>query len=552
MSPIQNSTTVNAPNAPQAVRPVSPDSVTASFLENQSQISLPNSPLTLKLALQEAMQVLLKSMEQALTHLDQALEVFPDDLRQLVQQKMADTLFPEAQPAISKGVQAGLTSTRHFIDNLSGVMKELDITLSELKTLPQEVQAWLTQQQPENDAKGVKNLLVFLQTLSLAENNQQAVGKPEIVPQAKTNQEEPTQQSNSQANSSESVSWQDSQQGTQEKLRKVLIGLVLERMQPEIKNERKLVESNINQPKLTAQENVQENVQEQVQNHDISQAKTSDKNEIIPSRFVQSEQDAEVPRKGAFKEQAISNNDTATEASETLLKNSLKSLPDILQNLATRLDKFREVQQKLSEPQQQVVQKQLDQGESVLPEPLRQLLSTPDRKELKEALILERWSDASPWLKQSEVNLKTLKSTMQETIKLFQKPGATPEALQPQGAEGAKILTFSLPLMLDPRHTPYPAYVHVYQYDNRDKTQNNDENKSSSTVSSVETWLRICLQTDHLGVVDMLFYLKDQQVDVRIRFPDSEHAREFRAFSDVLRSKFSKDELIIKDLSVFS
>lgn len=548
MSPIQNSTTVNAPNAPQAVRPVSPDSVTASFLENQSQISLPNSPLTLKLALQEAMQVLLKSMEQALTHLDQALEVFPDDLRQLVQQKMADTLFPEAQPAIGKGVQAGLTSTRHFIDNLSGVMKELDITLSELKTLPQEVQTWLTQQQPEKDAKGVKNLLVFLQTLSLAENNQQAVGKPEIVPQAKTNQEEPTQQSNSQANSSESVSWQDSQQGTQEKLRKVLIGLVLERMQPEIKNEQKLVESNINQPKLTAQENVQE----QVQNHDISQAKTSDKNEIIPSRFVQSEQDAEVPRKGAFKEQAISNNDTATEASETLLKNSLKSLPDILQNLATRLDKFREVQQKLSEPQQQVVQKQLDQGERVLPEPLRQLLSTPDRKELKEALILERWSDASPWLKQSEVNLKTLKSTMQETIKLFQKPGATPEALQPQGAEGAKILTFSLPLMLDPRHTPYPAYVHVYQYDNRDKTQSNDENKSSSTVSSVETWLRICLQTDHLGVVDMLFYLKDQQVDVRIRFPSSEHAREFRAFSDVLRSKFSKDELIIKDLSVFS
>lgn len=83
------------------------------------------------------------------------------------------------------------------------------------------------------------------------------------------------------------------------------------------------------------------------------------------------------------------------------------------------------------------------------------------------------------------------------------------------------LLTFTNTLLFDPQGTPYPMYWHLYHQQQKD-AQGRD-------TGEFETWLRVCLETENMGTVDVVFrYYDEKALDVRLRFEGEEGAEAFR------------------------
>ncbi|MBP1764164.1 MAG: hypothetical protein H6Q65_1222 [Firmicutes bacterium] len=85
------------------------------------------------------------------------------------------------------------------------------------------------------------------------------------------------------------------------------------------------------------------------------------------------------------------------------------------------------------------------------------------------------------------------------------------------------VATFAFPLYLEPGKTPYPAYVHVYCQDERED--------STGAIQGKETWMRFCVGTENIGIVDIVFHLYgDNQLDVKVGFANNTAADEFKEY----------------------
>ena len=83
------------------------------------------------------------------------------------------------------------------------------------------------------------------------------------------------------------------------------------------------------------------------------------------------------------------------------------------------------------------------------------------------------------------------------------------------------LLTFTNTLLFDPQGTPYPMYWHLYHQQQKD-AQGRD-------TGEFETWLRVCLETENMGTVDVVFrYYDEKALDVRLRFEGEDGADAFR------------------------
>ncbi|WP_155836731.1 flagellar hook-length control protein FliK [Anaeroarcus burkinensis] len=83
------------------------------------------------------------------------------------------------------------------------------------------------------------------------------------------------------------------------------------------------------------------------------------------------------------------------------------------------------------------------------------------------------------------------------------------------------LLTFTNTLLFNPQGTPYPMYWHVYHQQKQD-AQGRD-------TGEFETWLRVCLETENMGTVDVVFrYYDEKALDVRLRFEGEDSAEAFR------------------------
>ena len=83
------------------------------------------------------------------------------------------------------------------------------------------------------------------------------------------------------------------------------------------------------------------------------------------------------------------------------------------------------------------------------------------------------------------------------------------------------LLTFTNTLLFDPQGTPYPMYWHLYHQQQTD-AQGRD-------TGEFETWLRVCLETENMGTVDVVFrYYDEKALDVRLRFEGEDGADAFR------------------------
>jgi len=105
-------------------------------------------------------------------------------------------------------------------------------------------------------------------------------------------------------------------------------------------------------------------------------------------------------------------------------------------------------------------------------------------------------------------------------------------------------LSFSVPLRVA-EGVYYPAHLHIYH------EEKNNKNQGDHVERQFETWLRVCVETEHIGVVDSVFRLYgNHQLDVRVIFPDPLAAEEFTQDIPKIREHVTKGKLDLNDIIV--
>ncbi len=173
-----------------------------------------------------------------------------------------------------------------------------------------------------------------------------------------------------------------------------------------------------------------------------------------------------------------------------------------------------------------------------LPEKVRQAAEFHNLPALRDALVWQKVADSLPWLKLS-------RETLQQTHKTLLEMAAAQPASQQSTVEtaGQKVLVMTMPLFFADGRA-YPAYIHI----SRDREQHDNP-----AAPVRETWLRLCVVTDNIGAVDMVFHLRgEQQLSIRVSFADKEAGEEFRGVLGDLRGALAESELSLADIAVVS
>ena len=116
------------------------------------------------------------------------------------------------------------------------------------------------------------------------------------------------------------------------------------------------------------------------------------------------------------------------------------------------------------------------------------------------------------------------------------------------GASGEKqaehsVLTFSVPLQVAPG-VHYPAHIHIYH-------QEKEETNSQLSERQFETWLRVYVDTENIGMVDSVFRLYgENKLDVRVTFPSTVAADEFSQVLADIKKNLDDTSLNLTEIMV--
>ena len=101
-----------------------------------------------------------------------------------------------------------------------------------------------------------------------------------------------------------------------------------------------------------------------------------------------------------------------------------------------------------------------------------------------------------------------------------------------------------IPLYLAPGESSYPTYLNVYDESNRD---------NETGVEKKETWVRICILTDHIGAAELTFRIYEgDQLDMRFYFSQGETAGVFATYVDDLRESLKDVNLQLGEIRIGS
>lgn len=108
--------------------------------------------------------------------------------------------------------------------------------------------------------------------------------------------------------------------------------------------------------------------------------------------------------------------------------------------------------------------------------------------------------------------------------------------------ENQRSLSFMMPLYMGENEKSYPTYVHVYD----EKKKNNE-----TGIEAKETWLRLCLLTENIGAVEMVFRLYEQQnLNIRLSFSDEAAVKSFTDYIPEVKASMEDSSLVLTDLKV--
>lgn len=130
-----------------------------------------------------------------------------------------------------------------------------------------------------------------------------------------------------------------------------------------------------------------------------------------------------------------------------------------------------------------------------------------------------------------------------ETVRQLAQALQRPVVWEAETAPKHSLLTFTSTLLAQPQGPPQAMYWHVYHQ--------LQEDAQGRPTGEFETWLRVCLETEHLGLVEAVFRHYDgQALDVRLRFEGEAGAAAFRDLLPEVRQSVGRLPLALGDIWV--
>jgi len=173
-----------------------------------------------------------------------------------------------------------------------------------------------------------------------------------------------------------------------------------------------------------------------------------------------------------------------------------------------------------------------------IPEMVRQAAAFHNLPELEEALVRQKMADSLPWLKLPAETLRQASRAVNEMAAAWPQ---TDQAAAETPA-GQKVLVMTMPICFADGRS-YPAYLHI----SRDREQPGE----GDAAADRETWLRLCVATENLGAVDMVFHLRGgQQLSIRVAFGNRDAGEDFRRALPDLRQALAASPLTLTDIAV--
>jgi len=209
--------------------------------------------------------------------------------------------------------------------------------------------------------------------------------------------------------------------------------------------------------------------------------------------------------------------------------------------LTSLRQKCRQMIQSLPPDDRTAFRQLTDNMEESIPEKIRQAAVQHNIPELRQTWVIQRLAAAREWLATPPEVLRQASQTLHEMAASIPRASSdTPS----EATSGQNSLNMVIPLYFGEDKKAYPAYIHVY----RDK----DENSGKTDGTTAETWLRVCISTQNIGIVDMVFHIYgDKQLNIRLNFSDASLAGKFKENIAAIRTKLDKDSpLTLADFNV--
>lgn len=214
---------------------------------------------------------------------------------------------------------------------------------------------------------------------------------------------------------------------------------------------------------------------------------------------------------------------------------TVEQLKTLIQQLKTQLLAS---DPKLLAKEQRVVEQITKLLETNSPPTLQEGAVRHKLPDLPKMLVLLKALGVQPWQDIESQNLQKSASVVKELAQSISKAtGLTGEKQLEHST-----LSFSIPLQVA-EGIYYPAHIHIYH----------EEKGSSSQLiqREFETWLRVSIDTDNIGMVDSVFRLYgDNKLDVRVTFPVVSAANQFTQDLPNVRKSLENSKLTLTDVMV--
>lgn len=193
---------------------------------------------------------------------------------------------------------------------------------------------------------------------------------------------------------------------------------------------------------------------------------------------------------------------------------------------------------KLLEKSKEVFEQLAKLFEQNIPQTLQEGAAKQKLPELPKIWVLLKALGAEQWQNLETQTLQKSAGTVKELAQSIYKSTALAGEKQVEHS----ILSFSVPLQVA-EGLFYPAHIHIYHQE--------QEKSNELTERQFETWLRVSVDTEHIGIVDSTFRLYgDNKLDVRVNFPNDIAVDEFLQELPNIRKSIADSKLTVSDILV--
>ncbi len=119
------------------------------------------------------------------------------------------------------------------------------------------------------------------------------------------------------------------------------------------------------------------------------------------------------------------------------------------------------------------------------------------------------------------------------------KTSVSADSSQTQGVE--KSMVMMLPMYLGENETVYPSYIHIFHQ---------QKENGRGDIEKKETWFRVCMLTENIGAVELVFRMYGRRMDLRVAFTDEEAAIYFPYYMQNIREGFRDLNLQLADVRI--